>query len=194
LGDARRSPGLVDRLRALPYARHSFSMAAQLVAFDSGCCAPPASCTVPLVFLPKSALVPARLGLSPIIQSACEGQTAAGECVRAPLDVEDGVMAASRTRSVASLACLPPTMPRRAWQIANSESQLLLSDATLRGFWAWLTAPNETSATRITTRLLQRTGDESAVAIVQSCVWPDGRKDRCSAEGRRQPTSLHGYG
>ncbi len=36
----RSSPGLVDRLRPWPCARHSWSLAAQRVAFDSGYCGP----------------------------------------------------------------------------------------------------------------------------------------------------------
>jgi hypothetical protein len=63
---ARGSPGLVDRLRALILcARQSRSLAAQLVALDSGCCAVSAGCTVP-----TSALGPARHGLSVSMQSA----------------------------------------------------------------------------------------------------------------------------
>ena len=49
-------------MRAVLCARHSRSMAAQLVAFDSGCCAVSAGCTAPLVFLPTSAGGPARHG------------------------------------------------------------------------------------------------------------------------------------
>ncbi len=60
--------GLVDRLNALLCARHSVSLAAQLAALDSRCCAPSAGGTAPLVFLPTSALGPARRGL--FMQSA----------------------------------------------------------------------------------------------------------------------------
>ncbi len=61
----RGSPGLVAPMRALLCARHSRSLAAQLVAFDSGYCAPSASCTAPLAFLPASASDPAQHGLAP---------------------------------------------------------------------------------------------------------------------------------
>jgi hypothetical protein len=163
--DARGSPPLVDRLRALLCARHSRSLAAQLAAFNSGCCATSAGCTVPLACLPASALGSARHGLSVSMQSAqaCECQPPAGECEcdRAPLDFEDGVMAASRTTSLASV---PPSKPRRAWQFANSAPQLLPSDATPRGIWAWHMT-NVTRTTRIVARLLQRAGEESAAAI-----------------------------
>ncbi len=109
---------------------------------------------------------------------AREGQTAAGECDREPLDVEDGATPTSRTTPLASW---PPTVPRRAWQIANSVSQLLTSDASGRGFWAWHMPPSVVSATRIAVRLLQRTGDEyasdynpvTAAAIPDSCVCSD---------------------
>ncbi len=67
---ARGSPRLIDRLRALPCARQSRSLAAQLVALDSRYCAPSAGCTVPLVFLPTSALGSARRGLFVTMQSA----------------------------------------------------------------------------------------------------------------------------
>jgi len=61
---SRGSPGLVAPMRALPCARQSRSMAAQLVAFDLRCCAVSAGCTAPLVFLPTSALDPERHGLA----------------------------------------------------------------------------------------------------------------------------------
>jgi hypothetical protein len=51
-------------MRVLLCARHSRSRAAQLVAFDSGDCAESADSTAPLVFLPASALDPARHGLA----------------------------------------------------------------------------------------------------------------------------------
>jgi hypothetical protein len=70
-------------------------------------------------------------------------------------------MPTSRTTPFASW---PPTVPRCAWQIANSVSQLLASDPSGRGFWAWHMTPSVTSATRIPA-LLQRTGSESAKAI-----------------------------
>jgi hypothetical protein len=89
---------------------------------------------------------------------------------REPSDFED-VMAAGRTTPLASS---PPTVPRRAWQFANSVSQLLTPDASGRGIWAWHTAPNVTSTTRIATRLLQRAGGESAAAIAKSCVCSVG--------------------
>ena len=71
-------------------------------------------------------------------------------------------MAASRNTSLASL---PPTVPRRAWQNANSVSQLLTSDPSGRGNRAWHTTTlNVTSATSIAA-LLQRIGGESATVI-----------------------------
>jgi hypothetical protein len=114
--------------------------------------------------------------------SAREGQTAAGKCDRAPVDSEDGVIAA---RCTTSLASLPPSVPRRAWQFANWVSQLLTSDATRRGIWARHTTPNVTSATRIAARLLQRTGDQSAAAMAKSLS--------CSEEQMRL-TSVSAYG
>ncbi len=143
--DARGSP----RLRAVPCARQSRSMAAQLGASDSGYC------------LRTSALGSARHGLAVIMQSThAKAKAAAGD--RAPLDSEDGEMAA---RCTTSLASLPPTAPRRARQLANSVAQLLTSDASGRGIWAWHTTPHVTSATRIAARLLQRARDEFAAAI-----------------------------
>jgi hypothetical protein len=62
--------GPVDRLRALPCARHSRSLAAQLAELDSGYCAPSPGCTVPIVFLPTSAFDPARRRPSVIMQFA----------------------------------------------------------------------------------------------------------------------------
>jgi hypothetical protein len=154
------SPRTVDRLRALLRARHSRSLAAQLVALDSGCCAASAGCTAPLAFLPTFSSAHGTSCDHAV--RACEGQTAAGECDRLPLDVEDGAMPTSRTTSVASL---PPTAPRRAWQIANSVAQLLTSDPSGRGIRAWHTTTlNVTSATRIAA-LLQRIGGESATLI-----------------------------
>jgi hypothetical protein len=91
---------------------------------------------------------------------------------RAPLELEDGVMAASCNTSLASLA---RTVPRRAWQVANSVSQLLSADTSGRGIWAWHTAPDVTSATRIAARRLQRAGDQSAAAMAESLVAPKGR-------------------
>ncbi len=105
---------------------------------------------------------------------ACEGQAAAGD--RAPLDFEDGEMAASRTTSLASL---PPTEPRRAWQIANSASQLPTSGRTI---WAWHMTPNVSSATSIAARLLQRTRDGSAAAIATPCVCLLRRTDTMTKE------------
>ena len=71
-------------------------------------------------------------------------------------------MAANRNAPVASV---PPTVPTRAWQIANSVSQLLTSDPSGRGNRAWHTTTlNVTSATRIAA-LLQRIGGESATVI-----------------------------
>jgi hypothetical protein len=64
---ARGSPRLVERLRALPCARQSRSLAAQLAALDSRYWAPSAGGTVPLACLPTSALVPAQRGLSVIM-------------------------------------------------------------------------------------------------------------------------------
>jgi hypothetical protein len=154
------SPRTADRLRALLRARHSSSLAAQLDALDSGCCAASAGCTAPLAFLPTFGSAHGT-GCDHAVR-ACEGQTAA--CDREPLDFEDGAMA-SRTTALASL---PPTVPRRAWQIANSVSQLLTSDASgrgNRGNRAWHTTTlNVNSATRIVA-LLQPTGGESAAAI-----------------------------
>jgi hypothetical protein len=91
---------------------------------------------------------------------------------RAPLELEDGVMAARCNTSLASLA---RTVPRRAWQFANSVSQLLSSDTSGRGIWAWHTAPNVTSATRIAARLLQRTGDQSAAGMAESRSCSEGQ-------------------
>ena len=78
--DARGTPrmvGLVDRLRALLCARHSRSLAAQLAALDSRYCAPSVGCSAPLVFLPTSALGPARHGClcacSPRMRRPCGG-------------------------------------------------------------------------------------------------------------------------
>ncbi len=162
--DARGAPQLVCRLRAVPCARQSRSMAAQLGAADSGYC------------LRTSALGAARHGLAVIMQSThAKAKAAAGD--RAPLDFEDGEMAA---RCTTSLASLPPTEPRRAWQFANSVAKLLTSDASGRGIWAWHTTPNATSATRIAARLmqrrlLQRTREESAAAIAKSWSCSEGR-------------------
>ena len=158
----RDATGAPDRLRALLCARQSCSLAAQLVALDVGYCAPSTGCTVPLMFLPTCALVPERRGPSVIMQSSQRRPNGGG---LAPVDSEDGVMAA---RCTTSLASWPPTVPRRAWQFANWVSQLLTSDATRRGIWAWHTTPNVTSATRIAARLLQRTGDRSAAAMAES--------------------------
>ena len=147
--DARGSPPLVCRLRALPCARQSRSIAAQLGAADSGYC------------LRTSALGSAPHGLAVIMQST-HAKAKRRRANREPLDFADGVMAA---RCTTSLASLPPNEPRRAWQLANSAAQLLTSDASGRGIWAWHTTPNVTSATRIPARLLQRTRDESAAAM-----------------------------
>jgi hypothetical protein len=166
--DARGSPPLVCRLRAVPCARQSRSIAAQLGASDSGYC------------LRTSALGSARHGLAVIMQSA-HAKAKAGDC--APLDFEDGEMAAICTTSSASL---PPTEPRRAWQLANSVAQLLTSDASGRDIWAWHTAPNVTSATRIAARLLQRTRDESAAAMANPGICSEGRM--------RSLTSVSAYG
>jgi hypothetical protein len=97
-------------------------------------------------------------------------------------------MAARCTTSVASL---PPTEARRAWQLANSVAQLLTSDASGRGIWAWHTTPNVASATRIAARLLQRrllqrTRDESAAAMAKPGI--------CSEARMRSLTSVSAYG
>ncbi len=92
---------------------------------------------------------PARRRLSVIMLAHANG---------APLDFEDNGMATSRNTSLASSA---RTAPMRAWQFANWVSQLLTSDATRRGIWAWQTTPNATSATRTVARLLRRTRDIS---------------------------------
>jgi hypothetical protein len=162
--DARGSPQPVCRLRAVPCARQSRSIAAQLGACDSGYC------------LRTSLLGSARHGLAVIMQSA-HAKAKQRRANRAPLDFEDGEMAA---RCTTSLASFPPTVPRRAWQLANSVAQLLTSDASGGGIWAWHTTPNVTSATRIAARLLQRrllqrTGDESAAAIAKSWSCSEGQ-------------------
>jgi hypothetical protein len=64
------SPGLVAPMRALLCARQSRSMAAQLVAADSGYRAVSAGCTAPLVFMPTSAREPAQHGLGPRTRAA----------------------------------------------------------------------------------------------------------------------------
>ena len=86
---------------------------------------------------------------------ACDGQTTAGECDREPLDVEDGATPTSRTTPFASL---PPTVPRRAWQIANSVSQLLTSDPSGRGNRAWHTTTLNVNKAKRIAALLQPTG------------------------------------
>ena len=79
--DRRDATGAPDRLRALPCARQSRSLAAQLELFDSRYCALSAGCTAPLVFMPTGALVqgafdPARCRLSVImLVRACERRT-----------------------------------------------------------------------------------------------------------------------
>jgi hypothetical protein len=167
--DARGAPQLVRRLRAVPCARQSCSIAAQLGAPDSGYC------------LRTSALGSARHGRAVIMQSAHAKAKAAGD--RAPLDSEDGGMAARCTTSFASF---PPTVPRRAWQLANSVAQLLTSDASGRGIWAWHTTPNVTSATRIAARLLQRSREASAAAMAKPGIFSEGRM--------RYLTSVSAYG
>ncbi len=93
-------------------------------------------------------------------------------------------------RCTTSMASSPPTEPRRAWQLANSVAQLLTSDASGRGIWAWHT-PNVASATRIAARLLQRrllqrTRDESAAAMAKPGICSEGRM--------RSLTSVSAYG
>jgi hypothetical protein len=157
--DARGSPPLVCRLRAVPCARQSRSIAAQLGAPDSGYC------------LRTSALGSARHGPAVIIQSAhAKAKAAAGD--RAPPDFADGERAARCTTSSASL---PPTEPRRAWQLANSVAQLFTSDESGRGIWAWHTTQNVTSATRIAARLLQHSREASAAAMAKPGVCSEGR-------------------
>jgi hypothetical protein len=111
---SRGSPGPVAPMRALLCARQSRSMAAQLVAFDSGYCAPSAGSTAPLVFLP-SARDPVRHGLashsalaSMRTQSVHARRNGGLHRNRAPLDAQDGVpisavTAASDTTSSAFL-------------------------------------------------------------------------------------------
>ena len=166
----RDATGAPDRLRALLCARQSCSLAAQLVALDAGYCAPSTGCTVPLMFLPTSPLVPERRGPSVIMQSTQRRPNGGG---LAPVDSEDGVVVAARCTT--SLASWPPTVPRRAWQFANWVSQLLTSDATRRGIWAWHTTSNVTSATRIAARLLHRTVYQSAAAMANSWSCSEGQ-------------------
>ena len=180
-------------MRALLCARHSRRLPAQLVAFDTGKCAPSAGCTVSIMFLTTSALDSARHGpasrtrgapASKSMQSAHARRIGGGlERNRAPLDADDGVpggltmMAAGCTKSSASLA---PTATRRAWQFANSVSQLFTSDGSGRAIWAWHTTPNATSAERIAARLLQRSRDESTATIVK----PQISTDSCNGRAR----------
>jgi hypothetical protein len=169
---SRGSPLLVAAMRALLCARQSRSMAAQLVAFDSGYCAPSAGCTAPLVFWPTSARDSARHGLSSCRRAApCRlcarslcmpGGSAAGinAIVRLWTDAEDGVPVSEVTAAsgTASSAFLVPTAPRTAWQLANSVSQLVASWGAI---WAWHTTPNVASTTRIVAQPLQRARYES---------------------------------
>jgi hypothetical protein len=106
-------------MRALLCARQSRSMAAQLVAFDSGYCAVSAGCTVPLAFMPTSARDPARhgLALSMRTQSVHARRNGGGpQRKRAPLDAEDGVpvLAVTAASGTMSSAFLVPTAPRTA--------------------------------------------------------------------------------
>ena len=133
----------------------------------------------------RTRLCTARAGCDHAVR-ACEGQAAAGD--RAPLDFEDGEMAA---RCTTSLAPLSPTAPRRAWQLANSASQLVTPDASWGVIWAWHTTPNVNSATRIAARLLQRrllqrTREESAATMTKPGICSEGRM--------RSLTSVSAYG
>ena len=170
--------GLVDRLRALLCARHARSLAAQLVALDSGYCASSAGGTAPLAFLPTSGRGPAQHGLAsrtraaPLaslpMQPAHARRIRGGlERNRAPSDAEDGepvsaVTAASGTTPSASLV---PAAPRTAWHFANSASHASWCD-----IWAWHMTPNVISTTRIVQRFLHRTEDASRATVIDPCM------------------------
>ncbi len=171
-------------------------MAAQLVAFDSGYCAPSAGCTAPLVFLPTSARDPARHGRASRTravpwrlmrtQSVHARRIGGGlQRNRAPLDAEDGVPVSVVTAAsvTTSSAFLVPTAPRTAWQLANSVSQLGTPDAFWGVSWAWHTTPNVANNTRIVVQPLQRARYESEPTTVTPLICDEGqvRRDRKGA-------------
>ncbi len=172
-------------MRALLCARQSRSMAAQLVAFESGWSAVSAGCTAPLAFLPTSARDPARHGLASCsalssmrTQSVHARRIGGGlQRNRGPLDAEDGVPVSVVTAAsgTPSSAFLVPTAPRTAWQLANSASQLVTPDASWRVIWAWHTTPNVASTPRIVAQPLQRAKDESERMIVNPLICDEGQ-------------------
>jgi hypothetical protein len=180
---------------ALLCARQSRSMAAQLVAFDSGYCAPSAGCTAPLVFLPTSTRDSARHELSSCTRAApwrlMRTQSVHARRIggglqrnRAPLDAEDGVpvSAAAAASGTPSSAFLVPTAPGTAWQLANSASQLVTPDASWGVIWAWHTTPNVASTPRIVAQLLQRERYESEQTTVTPLIC-DERQEQCEPKG-----------
>jgi hypothetical protein len=178
-------------MRAVPCARQSRSMAAQLVAFDSvWYCAVSAGCTAPLVFLPTSGRGSARHGLAPrpgvcsYAARAWQADRRRVERDRAPLDAEDGVPVSAVTdeSGTTSSAFLVPTAPRRAWHLANLASQLVTPDVSWGVIWARHTTPNVASTTRIAARLLQRARYESEPTTANRLVCNEGQL-RCEPKG-----------
>jgi hypothetical protein len=182
-------------MRALLCARQSRSMAAQLVAFDSGYCAVSAGCTAPLVFLPTSARDSARHGLSSCTRAApwrlmrtqsVHARRIGGGLQRnlAPLDAEDGVPVSAVTAAsgTTSSAFLVPTAPRTARQLANSVSQLVTPDASWGVIWAWHTTPNVANTTRIVAQPLQQARYESEPATVTPLICDEGQV-QCEPKG-----------
>ncbi len=187
-------------MRALMCAWQSRSTAAQLVAFDSGYCAPSAGCTAPLVFLPTSARDSARHGLSSCTRAApwrlMRTQSVHARRIggglqrhRAPLDAGDGVPVSAVTTAsgTPSSAFLVPTAPRRAWQLVNLVSQLVTRDASWGVIWAWHTTPNVASTPRIVAQPLQRVRDESEPMTVNPLICDEGRV-QCETKGAGSKT------
>jgi hypothetical protein len=103
---------------------------------------------------------------------------------RAPLDAEDGVPVSAVTAAsdTTSSAFLVPTAPRRAWQLANSVSQLVTPDTSWGVSWAWHTTPSVTSTTRIVAQLLQRARDGSELTTVNPLICDEAQM-QCEPKG-----------
>jgi hypothetical protein len=104
---------------------------------------------------------------------------------RAASDAEDGVPVSAVTDESDNtpLASLAPTAARRAWQLANSASQLVTPDASWGVILAWHTTPNVVSTTRIAARPLQRKRDECAATTANPLICDERADDRTRGAG-----------